>query len=90
MIIAVPIGMLFVNLVNAGVFDTVRESLDILGKDITAFRVYTKKDREYYKRYLAGDREAERKLESQLEEKKTAEPAAEKLTKEKDEKEKKG
>ncbi len=90
MIIAVPIGMLFVNLVNAGVFDTVRESLDILGKDITAFRVYTKKDREYYKRYLAGDKEAERKLESQLEEKKTAEPAAEKMTKEKDEKEKKG
>ncbi len=69
MIIAVPLGMLFVNLVNAGVFDTVVESFKILEKDITAFRTYTKKDREYYKRYLAGDREAERRIESQLEEK---------------------
>ncbi len=72
MIIAVPLGMLFVNLVNAGVFDTVVESFKILEKDITAFRTYTKKDREYYKRYLAGDREAERRIESQLEEKETA------------------
>lgn len=70
MIIAVPLGMLFVNLVNAGVFDTVVESFKILGKDITAFRTYTRKDREYYKRYLAGDREAERRIESQLEEEK--------------------
>ncbi|MBD5543976.1 MAG: sporulation integral membrane protein YtvI [Lachnospiraceae bacterium] len=62
MIIAVPLGMLFVNLVKAGVFDTVVESFEILGRDMTAFRVYTKKDREYYKRYLAGDKEAERKM----------------------------
>lgn len=70
MIIAVPIGMLFVNLVNAGVFDTVLESIEILGKDITAFRVYTRKDKEYYKRYIAGDEEAEKKLESGWEEEK--------------------
>lgn len=69
MIVAVPLGMLLVNLVNAGVFDTVVESIHILGRDITAFRIYTKKDREYYKRYLAGDKEAERKIE-ELEEKK--------------------
>lgn len=73
MIIAVPLGMLFVNMVNAGVFDTVMESLKILERDITAFRIYTKKDREYYKRYLAGDREAERKIEDQLEEEENAE-----------------
>ncbi|MCM1161122.1 MAG: sporulation integral membrane protein YtvI [Roseburia sp.] len=90
MLIAVPLGMLFVNLVNAGVFDTVRESFSILGKDIAAFRVYTKKDREYYKRYLAGDKEAERKLEASLEERGTVESADGRLTKEKDEEEKKG
>lgn len=83
MLIAVPLGLLFVNLVKAGVFDTVMESLDILGRDITAFRVYTKKDREYYKRYLAGDVEAERKIAAELEgkaeteEKKEPEPKRE-------------
>lgn len=68
MIIAVPLGLLFVNLVKAGVFDTIVESLNILGKDIAAFRVYTKRDREYYKRYLAGDEEAERIIEDALKE----------------------
>lgn len=68
MIIAVPLGMLFVNLVKAGVFDTIVESLNILGKDIAAFRVYTKRDREYYKRYLAGDEEAKRIVEEALKE----------------------
>lgn len=72
MIVAVPLGILLVNLVNAGVFDTVVESIHILGRDITAFRMYTKKDREYYKRYLAGDKEAERKIEEALEENKIA------------------
>lgn len=66
MIIAVPLGMLFWNLVKAGVFDTIVESLNILGKDITAFRVYTKRDREYYKRYLAGDKEAEKMVEEAI------------------------
>ena len=68
MIIAVPLGLLFVNLVKAGVFDTIVESLNILGKDIAAFRVYTKRDREYYKRYLAGDEEAKRIVEEALKE----------------------
>lgn len=70
MLIAVPLGMLFVNLAQAGVFDTIVESLKILGKDIAAFRVYTKRDREYYKRYLAGDKEAEKQVEEAIKQEK--------------------
>lgn len=52
MILAVPLGILLVNLMKAGVFDSLVESVRILGLDIGAFRTYTKKDKEYYKHYL--------------------------------------
>lgn len=58
MLIAVPAGVLLINLVKAGVFDNARQSVQILVKDISAFRKYTKEDKEYYKHYLGdGDEE---------------------------------
>jgi len=57
MLIAVPIGVLVINLGKAGVFDNLKESLQILGKDLRAFRKYTSKDHQYHKHYLGEDDE---------------------------------
>ena len=54
MIMSVPLGILLVNLVKAGVFDSLVESTKILAHDIAAFRTYTIKDKEYHKHYLDG------------------------------------
>ncbi len=50
MILAVPIGLVFVNLYKEGVFRTTQDSLQILVKDLNAFRKYKKEDYEYYKK----------------------------------------
>lgn len=49
MILAVPIGLVFVNLYREGVFDTTRDSILILAKDLNAFRKYKTEDYEFYK-----------------------------------------
>lgn len=59
MIMSVPLGILLVNLVKAGVFDSLVESTKILANDITAFKTYTMKDKDYHKHYL--DDKAEQK-----------------------------
>ena len=50
MILAVPIGLVFVNLYKEGVFRTTQDSLHILVKDLNAFRKYKKEDYDYYKK----------------------------------------
>lgn len=50
MILAVPIGLVFVNLYKEGVFRTTQDSLQILANDLNAFRKYKKEDYEYYKK----------------------------------------
>jgi len=50
MILAVPIGLVFVNLYQEGVFRTTKDSLEILVKDLNAFRKYKKEDYDYYKK----------------------------------------
>lgn len=57
MLIAVPIGVLVINLNQAGVFDHIKESVRILGNDFQAFREYTSEDRDFYKHYLGEDDE---------------------------------
>ncbi|MBR1692832.1 MAG: sporulation integral membrane protein YtvI [Lachnospiraceae bacterium] len=57
MLIAVPIGVLVINLGKAGVFDNIKESIQILVKDVRAFRKYTAEDHNYYKHYLGEDEE---------------------------------
>lgn len=49
MILAVPIGLVFVNLYKEGVFATTKDSILILSKDLNAFRKYRKEDYEFYK-----------------------------------------
>ena len=44
MIIAVPIGIIFVNMYQAGVFDTIVNSFRILGAGLKRFRHLTKED----------------------------------------------
>lgn len=51
MLIAVPIGVLMINLSDAGVFDSTKETISILSKDIKGFKTYTKEDRDYHKHY---------------------------------------
>ena len=53
MILAVPIGLIAENLYLAGVFDTTKDSLAILIRDLNAFRQYRKADYEHYKMYEA-------------------------------------
>ncbi len=50
MILAVPIGLVFINLYKEGVFNTTRDSVLILAKDLNAFRKYKKEDYEFYKK----------------------------------------
>lgn len=57
MILAVPIGLVFVNLYKEGVFDTTKDSVLILVRDLNAFRKYDKKDYEFYKQ-IQQNREA--------------------------------
>ena len=52
MILAVPIGLIAVNLYQAGAFDTAKDSMQILIQDINAFRKYHEKDYAYCERYL--------------------------------------
>lgn len=52
MIVAVPIGLVAVNLYQAGAFSTAQESICILVRDINAFRQYNETDRAYCKHYL--------------------------------------
>lgn len=49
MILAVPIGLVFVNLYREGVFNTTRDSVLILARDLNAFRKYKAEDYEFYK-----------------------------------------
>lgn len=55
MIISVPVGIIAVQLYEAGAFDTARDSLQILHRDINAFRRYHEEDYSYNKRYLTED-----------------------------------
>lgn len=45
MIVAIPIGIIVVNMYEAGVFDTTRESLRILAEGINSFRQLTDEDK---------------------------------------------
>ena len=45
MIIAIPVGIIVVNLYQAGVFDTARDSVLILAKGINSFRKLDEEDR---------------------------------------------
>ena len=56
MLIAVPLGVLLINLIQAGVFHSTRQSIQILVRDFSAFRKYTQEDYDYHKHYL-GDRD---------------------------------
>ena len=44
MIVAVPIGIIFINMYQAGVFDTVVNSVRILGAGLKRFRHLTRED----------------------------------------------
>ena len=57
MLIAVPLGVLLINLIQAGVFHNTRQSMEILLKDFSAFCKYTKEDMEYHKHYLGDEDE---------------------------------
>lgn len=57
MLIAVPAGVLMINLVKAGVFESARQSILILISDFSAFRKYSNEDKEYYKHYLGDEDE---------------------------------
>lgn len=64
MILAVPIGLVFVNLYKEGVFDTTKDSVLILARDLNAFRKYQKEDYEFYKKLQQDEKrsgETERK-----------------------------
>ena len=50
MILAVPVGLVFVNLYKEGVFDTTKYSVLILVRDLNAFRKYDKEDYEFYRK----------------------------------------
>lgn len=50
MILAVPIGLVFVNLYKEGVFNTTRDSVLILMRDLSAFRKYKQEDYDFYKK----------------------------------------
>ena len=51
MILAVPIALVFVNLYKEGAFNTTRDSVMILAKDLNALRKYKKEDYKYYKKF---------------------------------------
>ena len=57
MLIAVPVGVLAINLIQAGVFNSARQSIQILVKDFSAFRRYTNEDLDYHKHYLGDEDE---------------------------------
>ncbi len=64
MILAVPIGLVFVNLYKEGVFDTTKDSVLILARDLNAFRKYQREDYEFYKKLQQDEKrsgETERK-----------------------------
>lgn len=50
MILSVPIGLVFVNLYKEGVFDTTKDSVLILTRDLNSFRKYQKEDYNFYKK----------------------------------------
>lgn len=50
MIVAVPVGLVFVNLYKEGVFDTTKDSIMILARDLNAFRKYDEDDYNFYKK----------------------------------------
>lgn len=54
MILAVPIGIVILNLDRAGAFDTTKQSLKILGDDIRTFRRYSMEDYQYHEHYKDG------------------------------------
>ncbi|MBE5881594.1 MAG: sporulation integral membrane protein YtvI [Lachnospiraceae bacterium] len=55
MIVAVPIGLVFVNLYKEGVFNTTKDSIMILARDLNAFRQYKTEDYEFYKKIEEKD-----------------------------------
>lgn len=57
MLIAVPLGVLVINLIQTGVFRNTKQSVQILIKDISAFRKYTEEDLNYHKHYLGDQNE---------------------------------
>ena len=57
MLIAVPLGVLVINLIQAGVFHSTKQSIQILLKDFSAFCKYTKEDLDYHKHYLGDEDE---------------------------------
>lgn len=50
MILSVPLGLVIVNLYKEGVFNTTKDSILILAKDLNAFRKYQKEDYEFYEK----------------------------------------
>ena len=61
MIVAVPIGIIFLNMYQAGVFDTIVNSFRILGAGLSRFRHLTKEDIRLA--YHEPDKEEESTLE---------------------------
>ena len=55
MILAVPIGLVMVNLYKEGAFDTTKDTVLILARDFNALRKYKKEDYEYYKKFQQSD-----------------------------------
>lgn len=62
MILAVPVGIILMNLYEAGAFDQTVETISIFINDLNAFCRYSAKDRNYYKHY-GTTKEAEIDLE---------------------------
>ncbi len=54
MILAVPIGLVLLNLYREGIFETTKDSIGILAKDLNAFRTYQKEDYVFYKKISNG------------------------------------
>lgn len=63
MIIAVPIGIIFVNMYQEGVFDTTKDSLKILAAGINNFRRLEDKDMESVREYEKYEKEKMKKGE---------------------------
>lgn len=51
MILAVPIGLVFLNLYKEGAFDTAKDSVVILTRDLASFCKYRREDFMFYKRF---------------------------------------
>lgn len=63
MILAVPVGLVFVNLYKEGLFDTMKDSVLIFARDINAFRKYKKEDYDFYKKLQQSDEAEENEKE---------------------------